>query len=286
MSLQRVEGPKNCFCGKDPAPAKLGERYSRLCAEHREAMRQSDLKQEAERRAAEANAMRNMLIARVEEAIPDTFNTMRITDGNPDIIRGMFRDRIHVADPVSFYTDLWDIARDALRVQGIAVVFAGPTGVGKSHALALFLRMVAHLVPIAPQHENFTTRRGGIFHGDWDSDATNPYVMWDTASQLFTKVTKRGMDTWPHENVPILALDDIGREGSQVNATPVLDVLWARHEEGRMLAITTGFVDPMADPTDVDAFFAPLARRYDEAAVRRLAKIPGRCRIIPMLPSA
>lgn len=285
MSLQRIEGPKKCFCGKDPAPTKPGERYGTLCFEHREAMRVSDVKLEEERRAKEANAMRDMLIARVDEAVPDMFNTMRVVS-HPDLIQGMFRDRIHVADPCGFYSDLMDIARDALRVRGLVVVFAGPTGIGKSHALALFLRMVAYLVPTLPPHENFTTRHGGIFHGDWDSDETNPYVMWDTASLLFKNVTKHNADTWKHENVPIFALDDVGREGTQVNATPVQDVLWARHDEQRLLAITTGFVDPTVDPTDVDAFFAPLARRYDEAAVRRLVKIPGRCRVIPMLPSA
>ena len=152
--------------------------------------------------------------------------------------------------------------------------------------MARLLRYVASLVPLLPVLENPTTRKGGggIFSETWDGEGSDPYVLWKSARQLFREVTRDGLDTEPFEKVAICALDDIGGEGSQVNATPVQDILWARYDDSRAVIASTGFVDPSADPSDVDAFLAPLAARYDKAFVRRLAKVPQRVRIIVMLP--
>ena len=281
--------PGKCRCGADVANLRGDEFEKYACAEHVPDRRAAAAKEAREKYERAARVMRDHVTDRVDAAIPATYDTMRVV-GEVDEEAAMLAisERIKVVNVPAFLGTLISAAQAILTTRGTVVLFAGPTGVGKSHAVALLLRYVASLVPLLPVHDNPTTRKGGggIFSETWEGEGSDPYVLWKSARQLFREVTRDGLDTEPFEKVAICALDDIGGEGSQVNATPVQDILWARYDDSRAVIASTGFVNEHVDPSDVDAFLAPLAARYDKAFVRRLAKVPQRVRIIPMLPPA
>lgn len=282
--------PGKCRCSKDVANLRGDEFEKYACVDHVADRRAAAAKEAREKYERAARVMRDHVTDRVDAAIPSTYDTMRVVgDGaDGDAAMAAFLERINVRDPAQLLESIQAAAQAILDVRGTVVLFAGSTGVGKSHAVALLLRYVASLVPLLPVHDNPTTRKGGggIFSETWEGEGSDPYVLWKSARQLFREVTRDGLDTEPFEKVAICALDDIGGEGSQVNATPVQDILWARYDDSRAVIASTGFVSEHVDPSDVDAFLAPLAARYDKAFVRRLAKVPQRVRIIPMLPPA
>jgi len=280
-----IPEPGKCRCGKDVVNIRGDEFEQYACVDHVADRRAAAAKEAREKYERDARVMRDLITARVDAAVPITYDTMRVVgDGGEGM--AAFKDRINVADPNGLLAEIMAAAEAILTTRGTVVLFAGPTGVGKSHAVALLLRYVASMVPLLPVRQNPTTTNGGIFSETWEGEGSDPYVLWESARQLFRKVTRDGLDTEDYEKVAICALDDIGGEGSQVNATPVQDILWARYDDSRAVITSTGFVDPSVDPKDVDAFLAPLAARYDKAFVRRLAKVPQRVRIIAMLPPA
>lgn len=284
-----IPQPGKCICGEPVANDRGDEFEKYACAEHAPVNRAADERRKRERYDEQARVMRELLVQRVDCAVPATYAPMQVLGPGADgeAALRMFEDRISVVDSLKLIQDIEAAAKDMIEVRGTIVLFAGPTGVGKSHALALLLRYMAMSVPLLPVRTNPTTMKGGngIFSEEWDDDeSSDPYVLWRNAPDLFDDVVRRNESLWPLKHVAVAALDDIGKEPIQINATPVQDIVWNRYDNLRTIAASTGFVDPKADPSDVDAFLAPLAARYDKAFVRRLAKVPQRVRIIPMLP--
>lgn len=278
--------PGKCRCGKAVANLRGDEFEKYACVDHVEDRREQKAREQRATYERHACIMRDMLTERVDAAIPVTYDTMRIVGegADGDAAMTVIAERIKVPDVPGLIASIIEAAQALLTTRGMVVLFAGPTGVGKSHAVALLLRYVASLVPLLPVRQNPTTAKGGIFSETWEGEGSDPYVLWKSAPKLFKEVVREGEDTTPLEEVAICVLDDIGKEPTQVNVAPVQDIIWARYDESRAVIASTGFMDPNADPSDVDAFLAPLAARYDKPFVRRLAKVPQRVRIIPMLP--
>lgn len=278
-----------CRCGEDVANLRGDEFERYACQAHVPARRAAAAKEAREKYERAARVMRDHVTDRVDAAIPATYDTMRVV-GEVDEEAAMLAisERIKVVNVPAFLGTLISAAQAILTTRGTVVLFAGPTGVGKSHAVALLLRYVASLVPLLPVLENPTTRKGGggIFSETWEGEDSDPYVLWKNAPDLFDDVVRRNESIWPYKHVALCALDDIGREGTQTNATPVQDIVWSRYDNSRAILASTGFVNELADPSNTEEFLRPLSARYDKAFVRRLAKVPERVRIIPMLPPA
>lgn len=274
------------------APGDLGPK-GMLCGPHHDEFLAKEEQRAKDKALAVRRLIREYVQGRVNAAIPDTYSVMQgydetLTNDN-EMVRMMetFNERIRTRDNVSVIVAAREAAKEALYAPGMVLLFAGPTGVGKSHMLAFALRTLANLVPLEPPQTNPVSRRkgGGLFSSEWVHEGDNPEVLWTSGKKLFD-AAKRDEDMRPYEDVALLALDDIGNEPRQVNIGAVHDVVFERYDNNRTIFATTGYMDEHADPTDLDAFLAPLAARYDKAFVRRLAKIPARVRVIPMLPPA
>lgn len=276
------------LCSEPPANPASEEYYeANLCPKHVEWQRAEDGRRAAERIRADRSVIRDMVAESVDVTVPVTYAAVKpppLTARAAWLVNRV-TERIPSLDPAKVVRLADEAARALLFQPGAFVLLAGPTGTGKSHMMALILYTLAELVPLLPRKSNPCVAPGGLFGGEWEDEEPNPYVLWRSAVKLFSEGSARA-PVARYERVALLALDDIGKEPHQVNVQPVQDVLWERYDQERALLASTGFVDEGAKPDDLDAFLAPLARRYDSAAVRRLAKVKQRVMVIPMLPPA
>lgn len=261
-----------------------------LCGPHLASYKKREVDRANQKAERSRRELREFIQARAEVAIPKRYSVMEALTGDEskeDMARALMslNARMRTQNNAAVLEATMQAVRTALTQRGMFIVFAGPTGTGKSHMLAFALRMLANSIPLEPIYMNPLTRRGGdgLFSEDWTHEGSDPFVLWESSKKLF-EAGKRGDDIRPYEDVAVLALDDIGNEPRQVNCTPVHDIVWERYDQRRLTIGSTGFVNSRADPEDVDAFFAPLAERYDFAFVRRLANVPECVRVIPMLP--
>lgn len=262
-----------------------------LCEPHLVAHKKNE-EERAKKKADQARrAFRDFIHQRVDAAIPTRYATMEAvtgdeTDADMGRIIMEFNRRMRTRDNAMVISTTIKAVCEALTRRGMVILFAGPTGTGKSHMLAFALRMLAANIPLEPIPTNPLTKRGGdgLFTEDWEHEGSDPFVMWESSKRLF-EAAKRNEDLRPYEDVAVLALDDIGNEPRRVDLTPVHNLVWERYDQRRLTIGSTGFVNPEA-VENMGAFFAPLAERYDQAFVRRLTDVPDFVRVIPMLPPA
>lgn len=290
MKMDQAMGPiTKCMmsCGRSVVDALARGPASMLCDEHLASYKAREERREDEKREAEKRKLREFIQQRTEVAIPETYSVMQPLNNDDDATRSLLtlNERVRTDDNAKVVSRARAAALAALTVRGLVVLFAGPTGVGKSHMLAFVLRTLAANVPLEPIPMNTLCRRGGdgLFCEDWTHEGDDPVVLWRSSKKLF-EAAKRDEDMRPYEDVAVLAIDDIGNEPRQANITIVHDLVFERYDNRRLVLASTGFMDENADPNDLDAFLAPLAARYDKAFVRRLAMVPERVRVIPMLP--
>lgn len=271
------------------SPGALGP-TGMLCGMHYDDYLQKEAHRARAKEEERRRIVRTFIQERAEAAIPGTYSVMVGDQEGADELHMVsmiekINERVHTRDNARIIQAAREAAHDALFKRGMVVLFAGPTGVGKSHMLAFTLRTMANFVPLEPPHTNSVSARksGGIFSDDWPHEGSDPAILWTSAKKLF-EAAKRDEDIRPYEDVSVLVLDDIGNEPRQVNITVAHDIVFDRYDNKKTIFASTGYMDEHADPTDLDAFLAPLAERYDKAFVRRLAKVPETVRVIPMLP--
>lgn len=183
---------------------------------------------------------------------------------------------------VDAYKKTIETAERIAKGQLSTVTFAGPTGAGKSTLAAILLRAVAsywhahHEAGYVDPSTRTRTLDGDptfarLMSENRKDEAFSTCILWTTAREI-VEAQKRNESMDHFKSVPILVIDDLGGEPTQVNIGGVDEVIWARHDKGRAVVtiLTTGFVDPTQEGHA--AYLAPLVKRYSEALVRRVAE--------------
>lgn len=266
-------------------PAGLTAERS-FCAPHGVRVAAHTAEQERQRADERAALPRRLVVAANDDTIPARYADVKVPAGTDDeraAAYALLRERVKCQHFTKVLRATKAAAEFVVACRGAVVLFAGPTGTGKSTLMALVLRFVEEIVPRAPFGANLTFQRGGLFGRPWPFADNDPLTLWSSGDDLFEMA--RDGDLRLPKNVSLAAVDDIGNEPSQVNAKGVSSTVWKRHEDMLGSVLTTGFVDAKADPEDVERYLAPLAERYGTAFVRRLAE-PGskHCRVVPLLP--
>ena len=272
---------------KPGGPLDVYETY--LCAEHVEKQKAYDAKKREEDHRVACNKVYSETLLRVDLAIPALFSDVPDptvgTNEERDAAYALLASRVECADLGSVIRATSEAADALIAKRGTVVLFAGVTGTGKSTLAACLLRMMLNRIPRIPLAQNPLVKKGGLFGAPWDHDGCDPFVLWKSAESLFAAEAKRDEETVRDAMFSSLAvLDDIGNEPTQANIKTVHSVIWQRREDMKATVLTSGWVDPNASPADLTAFLAPLARRYDDAFLRRVALDEKFCRVITLTP--
>lgn len=265
-----------------------------LCATHLEGAVRYEAERVRKLHEDARSAPRRMIEDRADHAIPKLYrDVLPLTSkDHPEHKQrlAVLHERLNCDDFVGVYQAAKSAAEMLLTTSGSVVLLAGLTGTGKSSVAALVIRLLTELIPLLPWKENAVMKPGGLFGEDWpllkDSDPGDPRIIWTTATDLFDLATAHE-PIGVYKHAPIAVIDDIGNEGDQSNAKPVTSVVWSRHQDKLSSLLTTGWVDPNADPADLEAYLAPLAKRYSTAFVRRVAQPnQSRFKVIALRPRA
>lgn len=248
--------------------------------------------QKADRIAREAreaaSECRRVIDQCLQATIParyvDVVDPLPLVDPNEQALAmERLAERLACANCDDVIAQTTDAANFILGNRGAFVLFTGPSGVGKSSAMALLLRLIQGRIPLVPRRQNPVFAPMGLFRDNRDVD--EPFVRWASSKAIFQ--ASKNEDTYEFEHAALLAIDDIGREAIQANVGGVPDVIWTRYEEMLTSVATTGFVDLKTPHEDTERYLAPLAERYGTAFVRRVAQLgPKFCRIIALHPIA
>lgn len=266
----------------------LPQEGARLC-DSCDAIAKQQKTERLAREAKEAAYEGRLVIGQcVQAAIParyvDVLDPDQLTDPDQQVIAlQTLGERLACANFREVVAQTMDAADFIIGNRGAFVLFTGPSGVGKSSAMAYLLRLIQGRTPLVPRRQNPVFAPMGLFRDNRDVD--EPFVRWASSKAIFQ--ASKNENTYEFEHAALLAIDDIGREAIQANVGGVPDVIWTRYEEMLTSVATTGFVDLRTPHEDTERYLAPLAERYGTAFVRRVAQLgPKFCRIIALHPIA
>lgn len=187
------------------------------------------------------------------------------------------------------YRQALDAASKLATGQARMVTLLGLTGAGKSTLAAIMLRQMAFhwhqhwrdgvVDPSDRAHFDGDTIFNRLLCMNRRDEAFSGVFVWTTARDLVAGQKKSAHFSDSFRKAPVLVIDDLGGEPTQINLGGVDEILWARHDSSRKVVtiLTSGYCNPLRD--DMSGFVEPLTARYSEAFTRRLTE-PGQCMVI------
>lgn len=252
-----------------------------------------NLKREEEHQEAKqlAKRRRSLVWRTVGQVIPDHYRGCVPPDSIADLAQraemvSLIRKRVYgtTATKQALAT-----ATQMATGQVRTALLTGLTGAGKTTLVALMLRQMAFhwhqhwRDGVVDPNDRVSLDGDPVFHrllcANRRDEAFTDVFVWTTSREIVAAQKKNAHYGSHLKKAPILVIDDLGGEPTQVNIGGVDEILWARHDGSRKLVtlLTTGYCNPARE--DMEGYLEPLTARYSEAFTRRVSE-PGQCVVI------